>query len=452
MKTEKLLSVSSLNYRIRSAMEDFGTLLVQGELSGLKIAASGHLYATLKDRDEVISVVMWRSSVSRQKRLPKEGELVQARGSLSLYGPRGTYQLVCSRMTAVGEGDLAARFEALKEKLAADGLFEEERKKALPWLPAAVGIATASGSAALADIEDSLRHRFPSMSIIHEPCRVQGTEAVGEIVAAIQFLDEHPAVEVIICGRGGGSLEDLWAFNEEPVVRALAACETPIISAVGHEIDTTLADYAADMRAKTPTEAAHMAVPVLQDIHESLDEWENALHGGIEDLLDKTRQRLEALATHRALLTPVHQINMRQQKLADLEELMTVAMETTLTDLRHKAQGYTRSLRVSSPHKQIAHLREQFQHVSTELERASQKALTAKQDQCSGYAARLHDLSPLHTIARGYSSVVNAAGTQVLHLDDAPLGESIKARVTDGWLSATVTEHERLDITDQKKE
>jgi len=206
---ERPLSVSALTRRITLTLEDFGPLLVQGELSQVKVAPSGHLYATLKDQEAVISLVMWRSAVVRQSALPKEGEQVVVRGSLSVYGPRGQYQLTATRISPVGIGDLAARFAALKVKLEAEGLFAEERKRPLPLLPRAVGLATASGSAALADLLHSLRTRFPAMPIVVAPCIVQGAQAVPTIVAALRRLDAHPEVDVIIVGRSGSSIEDL---------------------------------------------------------------------------------------------------------------------------------------------------------------------------------------------------------------------------------------------------
>ena len=219
---ERPLTVAALTQRIGDALGDFGTVAVQGELSQAKVAPSGHFYATLKDSEALIGLVMWRSTAVRQGPLPKEGTQVVVRGNLSVYGPRGQYQLTATRIEAVGAGDLAGRLAAVKAKLLAEGLFDEERKRPLPFLPRAVGLATAGGSAALADLVHSIRTRFPHMPIVHAPCLVQGQQAVPSIIAALARLGRQPEVDVIICGRGGGSLEDLWAFNEEAVVRAIA--------------------------------------------------------------------------------------------------------------------------------------------------------------------------------------------------------------------------------------
>ncbi|MCK6487849.1 MAG: exodeoxyribonuclease VII large subunit, partial [Planctomycetes bacterium] len=310
--------MSALTQRIAGELEDFGPLAVRGELAQVKVAPSGHLYATLKDAEARIDLVMWRSTVVRQGPLPKEGQLVVARGTLSVYPPRGGYQLVATRLAPLGQGDLAARFEELKARLAAEGLFAEERKRPLPLLPRAVGLATAGGSAALADMLDSIRARFPTMHVVHAPCLVQGRGAAASIVAALDRLDAHPAVEVVIAGRGGGSLEDLWAFNEEAVVRRIAAMSKPVISAVGHETDTTLADFAADLRAKTPTEAGELVVPRLADLRRALDDGRGRLDSAADRQLAEARARLAGLAAHRALATPRHQVALRRQRLDEL--------------------------------------------------------------------------------------------------------------------------------------
>ncbi len=391
---EQPIPVSTLTKAIAQTLEEFGQLSVSGELSQAKVAPSGHLYATLKDAEAVISLVMWRSSVVRSFPLPVDGQQVIARGTLSVYGPRGQYQLVVTKLTVAGAGDLAARFAALKAKLTAEGLFDDTHKIELPRLPRAVGLATATGSAALADLLHSIRARFPAMPIVHAPCVVQGAAAPRAIVAALRALDRHPLVDVIVVGRGGGSLEDLWAFNDEAVVRAIHACVKPVVSAVGHETDTTLADFVADVRAKTPTAAGELVVPVASELYDGLDGWREMLDNAIDGLLDRARTRLSALASHRALATPKHQLAFRRQHLDDLAARLVSA----------------------------AHAR-----------------LDLGRQRLSAGAAHLDALSPLAVIGRGYSVLRSAAdGALVRSIRQLPEGAEVHARLPDGWLRAEI--------------
>lgn len=391
METETPISVTALTQRLKLTLNDIGALTVAGELSQIKVVASGHLYATLKDEGAVLSLVMWRGSVARMGRIPAEGARVVVRGSLDVYPPRGSYQLIASRITEAGQGDLAARLEALKAKLAAEGLFAEERKRELPMLPRAVGLATAAGSAALADLLHSIRDRFPAMPVVVAPCLVQGRGAAPSIVKALARLAAHPEVDVIICGRGGGSLEDLWAFNEEAVVRAIAACPKPVVSAVGHETDWTLADLAADLRAKTPTAAGELIVPVQAELVAQLADDRLRLDGAIAGLIGDARARLAALAAHRALAGPGYQVQIRQQRLDELIGRMQAAGR------RHVALADARLGEV---------------------------------------AARLDALSPLKVLGRGFTVLRTADRKLVRRLADALPGTQLEARVTDGWIYA----------------
>lgn len=391
MDSETPLSVSAVTNRIKLTLNDIGPILVTGELSQVKVVASGHLYATLKDDGAVLSLVMWRSSVARMGRIPAEGARVTVRGTIDVYPPRGSYQLIASRITEAGIGDLAARLEALKAKLQAEGLFDESRKRELPLLPRAVGLATASGSAALADMLHSIRDRFPDMPVVVAPCLVQGRGAAPSIVAALDRLQRHREVDVIICGRGGGSLEDLWAFNEEAVVRAIASSRIPVVSAVGHETDWTLADLAADLRAKTPTMAGELIVPVQSELTAQLADDRARLDAAISAALADARARLAALAAHRALAGPGYQVAIRQQRLDELDGRLRSAGQRRIADA------------------------------------------TARLAQA---AASLDALSPLKVIGRGYSMVRTAERRLVRRMADAPPGTQLEARVADGWIYA----------------
>lgn len=442
------LTVSALTRRISLALEDFGPLTVQGELSLVKVAPSGHLYATLKDHEAVIALVMWRSQVVRNGPLPREGDQVVVRGSLSVYGPRGQYQLTATRITPQGQGDLAARFEALKRTLAAEGLFDAERKIALPYLPRGVGLATAAGSAALADLLHSIRARFPRMPVVHAPCLVQGAAAPGQIVAAIRALDRHDGVDVIIAGRGGGSLEDLWAFNDERVVRAIAACEKPIVSAVGHETDTTLADLAADVRAKTPTAAGELIVPVEADLREQLDAWRRDLDTAADRLLVDARARLAALASHRALAGPGHQVALRRQRLDELAAGLEGSIDTRL-ELQHAALALVRSrLAAVAPEALLRNASERLAQQARILDQGMTRSLTQQHERLAAAAAHLDALSPLAVLGRGYSVLRDANQRLVRHLDQAPPGSTLEARTLDGWLTATVISARRQRLNE----
>ncbi len=431
------LTVSALTQRIAGALGDFGSVAVQGELSLAKVAPSGHFYATLKDNEAIISLVMWRSTVVRAGPLPKEGTQVVVRGTLAVYGPRGQYQLTATRIEALGAGDLAARFAALKAKLLAEGLFADERKRPLPFLPRAVGLATASGSAALADLLHSIRERFPRMPVIHAPCLVQGAGAVASIVAALRRLDRHPEVDVIIVGRGGGSLEDLWAFNDEAVVRAIAACSTPVISAVGHETDTTLADLVADLRAKTPTAAGELVVPVAAELEMFLAEKRLDLDRLVDDLLAERRRWLAAYIRHRALAGPRFQVDLKRQRLDELTQRLHEGISGELADRR--ARLALRAARLPAPTHLLERARQRLatgSHALVRLASDRQNTLTERLARAAGH---LDALSPLGIIARGFAVVRTSEGRLIRTLSDAPEGTAIQARTVDGWLQATVT-------------
>ena len=444
---ERALTVGALSQRIAGALGDLGTVLVQGELSQAKVHTSGHFYATLKDSEAVISVVMWHSTVVRNGPLPKEGSLVTVRGSVSVYAPRGQYQLTATRIAPLGVGDLAARLEALKARLLAEGLFAPERKRDLPFLPRAVGLATAAGSAALADLLHSIRARFPRMPVVHAPCAVQGPDAPAQIVAALNRLAAHPEVDVIVCGRGGGSLEDLWAFNDERVVRAIAACATPVISAVGHETDTTLADLAADVRAKTPTAAGELVVPDARELAERLDDGAIALERAMQGLMQAWSERLAALAAHRALAGPGYQVELRRQRLDELAARLDEAIDHTLAEAQERLRENAARLRIQHPARRMGLLVERLLVEGRRLLRAAGNRRERGEARFLALAAKLDALSPLSVIARGYSMVRTPDGRVVRSVGEAPPGSRIEARLSDGWLQATVdaTRAQRLN-------
>ncbi len=412
---------------------------MRGELTQVKVAPSGHLYATLKDATAVIGLVMWRSQVVRNGALPRDGEQVEVRGALSVYAPRGQYQLIATRIAALGQGDLAARFAALKAKLLAEGLFAEEGKLPLPVLPRAVGLATAAGSAALADLLHSIRSRFPRMPVVLASCLVQGVGAPAQIVAALQRLDRHPEVDVIVVGRGGGSIEDLWAFNDEAVVRAIAACRTPVVSAVGHETDHTLSDLAADVRAKTPTAAGELVVPSEAELASLLLASRARLDAALDALLSSARSRLAGLASHRALASPGHQLALRSQRLDELSQRLEEQADAALRVRRERLGMMALRLDHAGPRQRLRQSRQLLDERARTLERACALTFAHHGERLAAGAGRLAALSPLAVLARGYSVVRQGAALVVRSIDQVAPGTPIEARVADGWIQAIVT-------------
>lgn len=435
---ERALTVSALSLRITQALDQIGPVFVRGELRQAKVHGSGHFYATLSDGEASISLVMWRSTVQRHGRLPGEGEQVEVRGEITTYAPRGQYQITATRISPVGAGDLAVRFEALKQRLRDEGLFAEERKRPLPFLPRGIGIATAAGSAALADLLHSITARFPGMPVVHVPCQVQGEGAAASIVAALEALGRRDDIDVVICGRGGGSLEDLWAFNEEAVVRAIAACPLPVISAVGHETDTTLADYVADLRAKTPTAAGEIVVPDREALDDRLDDLEERIDAGIDALLEDADLRLAAYAAHRALTGPRYQIELRSQRLDELAGRLGTGAEALVADARTRFAAASSGLRSLRPTTRLAHAAERLRERQARLHRAVVVGTQRGEERIASLAGRLQALSPLAVLARGYAVVRAEDGRLVRRTADVRPGEQISARVADGWVDATV--------------
>lgn len=331
------LSVTELNRRVRVLLENqFETLWVTGELSNVKPAGSGHWYFCLKDEAASIDCAMYRSRAQFLDFRPENGLRVEVRGRVTLYEPRGSYQLAVEELRRAGRGPLHEAFEKLKAKLAAEGLFEAERKRGLPAFPRAIGIVTSREAAALRDILTVLRRRAPMTPVILYPAPVQGEGAGAQIARAIRIAGERQEVDVLIVGRGGGSLEDLWAFNEEVVARAIDACPVPVVSGVGHETDFTIADFIADVRAPTPTAAASMASPDREALRDSIAALRRRLARDLRRQLETRAQRLDGLA--RRLLTPAQRIERQQRELAALARRMANATRRGLAEgTRHLA-------------------------------------------------------------------------------------------------------------------
>lgn len=397
-----MITVSQLVGHVKSLLEvDPGltNVWVEGEVSNFKQAASGHCYFTLKDSRAVMPCVMWRTDAQRLRRLPVDGEQVAIHGHVSLYEPQGKLQFYADRLDLAGLGRLYQELEALKARLAEEGLFDAARKRPLPDWPQRIGVVTSSKAAALRDILRTLAVRYPLVDVLLAAAAVQGVEAPGQIAAAIELLNAWnlgvEPLDVIIVARGGGAIEELWAFNDERVVRAIAASAVPVISGVGHETDFTLADLAADQRAPTPTGAAALAVPDLQEVAGQLPELRSRLQGALTQRVDQERRQM--VQTRRLLdrLSPAVQVATYRQQVDDVNRAMA---------------------------RTVAHM------------------LAVQRAEVDGLRARLASLDPNAVLARGYAILhESASGAVISSVSQATPGALIQARVSDGEFTATVS-------------
>lgn len=396
----QVFTVTQVNEFIKALLDGAAPLqglYVRGELSNYKIYPSGHHYFTLKDGASAIRCVMFASSASRLRFRPENGMKVIAAGRISVYPRDGAYQLYCSQLTADGIGDLHIAFEQLKEKLYREGLFDEGHKKPLPPYPQRIAIVTSSAGAAVHDMIRILRRRYPIAKILLLPVRVQGVEAPPEIAGAIRYANRWQLADVLITGRGGGSLEDLWAFNDERVARAIYDSEIPVISAVGHEPDVTISDFVADRRASTPSNAAEIAVPDMAELLRALQSTENRMAQGTLNLLDRQEKRLEALGKKRVLSDPMAFLQDRRLQLDYVQQkLASTAREQLADDTKKFAQ------------------------------------LTAKLDA----------LSPLKVLGRGYAMAQRTDGTVLRSSEQVEPGDLIRVRLADGSIGCTVEDRE----------
>ncbi len=433
----EVFSVSELAVRVRSLLEErFGLVRVSGELSGLSVAASGHAYFSLKDERTSFPAVMFRQAVNRAGALPAEGEEVECLGRLTLYQARGRAQLVVESMTARGAGLLGQRFLRLKAKLTEEGLFAPERKRPLPLLPKGIGVVTSPTGAAIRDILKILDQRFPSVPVLIYPARVQGAGAAAEIVRGIERLGDGGECDVLIVGRGGGSLEDLWAFNEEEVVRAVVASSVPVISAVGHEIDLVLSDLAADVRAPTPTAAAEMVVPDREQLREQWARRSEALARGLRLRLVEARRHLAEMS-HR-MRDPRWVLAAHRMRLDDIVRSGQTALAGRLAHARRALGDRRLELAAHDPRPTLSLARSRLDNGNRRLHRALDASLRERRLQLDSGRAMLSKLNPLSVLARGYSVVSRADGRVVHHSSELAIGDSIAVRLAQGSFRGTV--------------
>ncbi len=396
MSEQQVLTVSELNGFIKDILENvppLSNIMVRGELSNYKIYPSGHHYFTLKDGDSALKCVMFKGSAMKLRFRPENGMQAVATGRISVYPRDGVYQLYCSALSADGVGDLYVAFEQLKEKLYREGLFDPAHKKPLPQYPQRIAVITSSAGAAVHDMIRILRSRYPLAKVLLLPVRVQGVEAPPEIVGAIRYANRHKLADVIITGRGGGSIEDLWAFNDERVARAIFASEIPVISAVGHEPDVTIADFVADKRASTPSNAAELAVPERRDLIKHLQSAEAAMTKSVLATLEKASARLDNVKQKRVMQDPMATIDDRRLHLDNVQQRM----------------GLT-----------------------------AQRKLSAQMQRFARVAASLDALSPLKVLGRGFAMAQSSTGTVIRSAAQVQVGEKIEVRLGEGTLGCTV--------------
>ncbi|HEY7729046.1 MAG TPA: exodeoxyribonuclease VII large subunit, partial [Candidatus Eisenbacteria bacterium] len=348
---------------------------VQGEITGLKTVPAGHIYFGLKDAEAQIRVAFFRNRIRRDQAPLRDGLAVQVEGSLDFYGPRGELSLVADRVFPLGYGALQARFDALKRKLLAEGLFDESRKRALPRFPTRVGIVTSPSGAAIRDMLRLLRQRAPYVAVTLAPVAVQGEEAAEQVADAIACFNEWGGADVLIVGRGGGSIEDLWAFNEEIVVRAIAASRVPVISAVGHEVDWTLADFAADVRAATPTHAAQQVAPSREEIEARLDDLAKHARERLRRDVAQARTRLDGLRYHRALHDPARRVRDGHRGVDEFADRLERGLRDWVVRQSHRLDAWTGGLRAHTPARSLERARERVATLQRQAERAARLAV-----------------------------------------------------------------------------
>jgi len=425
---------------LRTSIEaQFSDIWLEGELSNLRAPGSGHVYCTLKDKASQIRAVLFRSTAVRLRFALQEGLHVIVRGRLTVYEPRGEYQIVLDTVEPKGIGALQLAFEQLKERLATEGLFDQDRKKSIPAFPRTVGVVTSLTGAAIRDILAVLRRRWPTLHILIAPVQVQGENAGRQIAEALIALNKLGSVDVIIIGRGGGSLEDLWSFNEEIVVRAIAGSHVPVVSAVGHEIDVTLADFVADLRAPTPSAAAEAVVPVLAETVERLRELKLRLGQVMLRHCAFERQRLDAGI--RGVTDVRFRFQEAGQRTDDMVDRLREMVQQLLTAWRERVHGVQRDLSGLNPILAIKQGLAIVPQFSKRLEGQMGVMLAQHRYRIHAKLAQLNTLSPLAILGRGYSILQTVPAGQILHrANDVGVGQELEAQLASGRLSCTVTQ------------
>lgn len=435
----RIFTVRDLVSTVRTALErEYTDVWIGGEISNYRPADSGHLYFTLKDGEAQLRVVMFRMQARLLRFRPNNGMEIVARGRVTVYESRGELQLIAEYLEPKGAGALQIAFEQLKAKLAAEGLFDASRKKAIPILPRAIGVVTSPRGAAIHDMLNVLRRRHATASLLIYPAQVQGEVAAGEVATGIRYFNKSRKVDVIVIARGGGSLEDLAAFNDEALARAIAASELPVISAIGHETDFTIADFVADLRAPTPSAAAEMVISAREQLEQQIGSLARRLEHGMRYRLMLNRQRFRDLGEHRAVLRITDAIRRRQQRLDDLSGRLLASEKDLLQRYRRRLELAAVRVRHHDLRRVFQSMQKDLQNVSAQLPRAIRAVLVSRRARWQQSAARLDALSPLKILERGYAVVFDPTGKLLTDSEQVSVGDELTVRLARGSIDAQV--------------
>ncbi len=442
-QTAKVFTVGELTRAIRGTLETkFGAVWVQGEISNYKLHPSGHQYFTLKDQRAQISCVIFRNTDFSASQPLADGAQVQVYGQISVFEARGQYQLSVQILQPRGLGVLQAKFEALKRKLEAEGLFDPAHKKALPKFPRRIGIVTSASGAAIRDMLNVLKRRAPGIEILIHPVRVQGIGAATEIAVAIRELstpnESWPALDLIVIARGGGSIEDLWEFNEEIVARAIFHAEIPIVSAVGHEIDFTIADFVADLRAPTPSAAAELIVPDIADVSRRVEELSSCLDRNLRNFISHARTRLRFLSEKSIARELMQRLRDAQQSVDLIKDSLGQMTRAFITAKRQALMTYAQTLQARSPVRELSARRANFEQLQRRLVGQPARLLQNSKQHFQRLDGMLRLLGPEATLRRGYSITMDAEGKIIATVLHVRPKMKIRSRVSDGEFSSEV--------------
>ena len=436
-RKRQTFSPSELNGAIKEVLDgEFGLLWVAAEISGVKRAASGHVYFNLKDASSQIKAVLFRNSARLSKVQPQDGLAVMARGRIDVYEARGDYQLIVDLLEPQGLGALQLAFEQLKERLAYEGLFDSARKRKLPRFPRRIGIVTSPSGAVIRDMIHVIERRHPGLHLRLYPALVQGEGSVDAVIRGLDYFSNHPWADVVILARGGGSLEDLWTFNEEAVARAIAASTVPVVSAIGHETDYTIADFVADLRAPTPSAAAEVIIETRDSLLQAVDGLERALTKLTRYQLSLRQRRLQDLGTDRPAYLLQRRVRQYQQQVDDIDHLLRYALRDHLLNRQRRLSRVTQRLHQQDLRLRVAEARTRDENLRLTLNSAIAAAMVRARRRLEILRPQLDQLSPLRILERGYAVVQTTDGQVVRTAADSPAGTSLRIRLAQGILAA----------------